>query len=323
MRFAPAASGRECRPTNTGHPRGFHAQVLSVNTQRPGSRVQDPFDVPAPPPDPAAIQTLVQAALKEDLGSGDLSAMLVPAGQTARAELHLREPALICGQAWFNACFRAFAPGVQVEWHVNEGVWVETPGVIAAVTGPARGMLSAERSALNLLQTLSGTATETARLVRLLSGARTRLLDTRKTLPGLRVAQKYAVRCGGGYNHRMGLWDAVLVKENHILACGSIQFAVDRARKMGKGRWIEVETETLDEVGQALDAGADVVMLDDFALDDLREAVGLIRGRAISEASGNVTEQTLCAVAGTGVDYISMGGLTKHLRAIDLSLRLT
>jgi nicotinate-nucleotide pyrophosphorylase (carboxylating) len=322
MGSTATADGQEPDPAGLGNGRWICAEVLSVNFQRPASRVQDPFDVPAVPPDPGAIQTLVQAALREDLGSGDLSAILVPAGQKARAELHLREPALICGQTWFNACFRAFAPGVKVQWHVNEGVWVEAPGIIAEVTGPARGILSAERSALNLLQTLSGTATETARLVRLLSGGRTRLLDTRKTLPGLRVAQKYAVRCGGGYNHRMGLWDAVLVKENHILACGSIQVAVDRARKMGKGRWIEVETETLDEVSQALDAGADVVMLDNLVLGDLREAVGLIRGRAISEASGNVTEQTLPEIAGTGVDYVSMGGLTKHLRAIDLSLRL-
>ncbi len=285
--------------------------------------VRDPFEAVVSAPDPGAIQALVQAALKEDLGSGDLSATLVPSGQKTRAELHLREPAVLCGQAWFNACFRALAPGVQVRWLVEESAWVEEPGIIAEVTGPARGILSAERSALNLLQTLCGTATETARLVRLLSGSRTRLLDTRKTLPGLRVAQKYAVRCGGGYNHRMGLWDAVLVKENHIIACGSIQVAVDRARKLGKGRWVEVETESPDEVNQALDAGADVVMLDNFALEDLRAAVGRIRGRAISEASGNVTEALLPEIAGTEVDYVSMGGLTKNLRAIDLSLRLT
>lgn len=294
-----------------------------MNHQRLARSVRDPFETAGQLPDPAAIQALVQAALKEDLGNGDLSAILVPAGQKASAELHLREPGLICGQDWFNACFRALAPDVRVQWLVNEGTWVSTPGIIAEIKGSARGILSAERSALNLLQTLSGTATETARLVGLLAGGHTRLLDTRKTLPGLRVAQKYAVRCGGGYNHRMGLWDAVLIKENHILACGSIQIAVDRARQMGKGRWIEVETETLDEVGQALDAGADVVMLDNFTLNELREAVVLIRGRAICEASGNVTEQTLPEIAATGVDYVSMGGITKHLRAIDLSLRLT
>lgn len=287
------------------------------------SPVRDPFDEPTHAPDAGEIQALVQAALREDLGTGDLSAILVPGGQKALAELHLREPAVICGQPWFNACFRALAPGIRIEWEVQEGSAVETPGIIARIDGPARGILSAERSALNLLQTLSGTATETARLVRLLQGQHTRLLDTRKTLPGLRIAQKYAVRCGGGYNHRMGLWDAVLIKENHILACGSIQVAVDRARKMGKGRWVEVETENLDEVGQALDAGADVVMLDNFLLEDLREAVVRIRGRAISEASGNVTEASLPEIAETGVDYVSMGGLTKNLRAIDLSLRLT
>ena len=292
-----------------------------MNQARPG-RLLDPFAEPAEPPDPGEIQTLVQAVLREDLGSGDLSATLVPAEQQALAELHLREPAVICGQPWFNACFRALAPGVRVLWAVDEAATVEMPGVVAEIRGPARAILSAERCALNLLQTLSGTATETARLVKLLAGGRTRLLDTRKTLPGLRIAQKYAVRCGGGYSHRLGLWDAVLIKENHILACGSIQVAVERARAMGKGRWIEVETETLDEVAQALDAGADVVMLDNFELEPLREAVERIRGRAVSEASGNVSEQTLPSIAATGVDYISMGSLTKHLRAIDFSLRL-
>jgi nicotinate-nucleotide pyrophosphorylase (carboxylating) len=294
-----------------------------MNLTHPAGRVPDPFAEMAGPPDAEEIQELVQAALREDLGSGDLSAMLVPAEQQARAELLLREPAVICGQAWFNACFRALAPGVRVQWAVDEAATVEQPGVVAEIAGPARAILSAERSALNLLQTLSGTATATAQLVKLLAGTRTRLLDTRKTLPGLRVAQKYAVRCGGGYSHRLGLWDAVLIKENHILACGSIQVAVDRARTMGKGRWIEVEAETLDEVSQALDAGADVVMMDNFSLEHLREAVDRIRGRAISEASGNVTEQTLPEIAATGVNYISMGRLTKNLRAIDFSLRLT
>jgi nicotinate-nucleotide pyrophosphorylase (carboxylating) len=294
-----------------------------MNLTHPAGRVPDPFAEMADPPDAEEIQELVQAALREDLGSGDLSAMLVPAEQQARAELLLREPAVICGQAWFNACFRALAPGVRVQWAVDEAATVEQPGVVAEIAGPARAILSAERSALNLLQTLSGTATATAQLVKLLAGTRTRLLDTRKTLPGLRVAQKYAVRCGGGYSHRLGLWDAVLIKENHILACGSIQVAVDRARTMGKGRWIEVEAETLDEVSRALDAGADVVMMDNFSLEHLREAVDRIRGRAISEASGNVTEQTLPEIAATGVNYISMGRLTKNLRAIDFSLRLT
>ncbi|AGA33982.1 Quinolinate phosphoribosyltransferase (decarboxylating) [Thioalkalivibrio nitratireducens DSM 14787] len=293
-----------------------------MNTQRSASRVKDPFGEPLEPPDPEAVQVAVQAALREDLGPGDLAASLVPADQKARGELHLRKPAVVCGQAWFNACFRALAPGARVEWRVAEGEHVAAPGVVAEVSGPVRAILSAERSALNLLQTLSGTATETARLVALLAGARSRLLDTRKTLPGLRVAQKYAVRCGGGYNHRLGLWDAVLIKENHILACGSIHIAVERARTLGKGRWIEVETENLDEVDQALDAGADVVMLDDFTLEDLREAVGRIRGRAVSEASGNVTDDSLPEIAATGVDYISVGGLTKNLRAIDFSLRL-
>ncbi len=293
-----------------------------MNPSQPESSVWDPFAALPAAPDATAIQTLVDATLQEDLGSGDLSAQLVAANAAVRAQLYLKEPALVCGQAWFDACFTTLAPGTRVHWHVRESEALSAPGLVAEITGPAGAVLSGERSALNLLQTLSGTATETARLVALLAGSRTRLLDTRKTLPGLRVAQKYAVRCGGGHNHRLALWDAVLIKENHILACGSIGLAVERARALGQGRWIEVETENLDEVDQALGAGADVIMLDGFPLDALEEAVRRIRGHAVSEASGDVSEHTLPAIAATGVDYISMGGLTKHLRAIDFSLRL-
>jgi nicotinate-nucleotide pyrophosphorylase (carboxylating) len=293
-----------------------------MSEPRPSRALRDPFAEDLGPSDGEEIQQLVQATLREDLGSGDLSAALVPADLQVTARLLLRESAILCGQTWFDASFRALEPRITIGWNVPEGTRAEAASVVAEIHGPARAILSAERSALNLLQTLSGTATETAHLVALLGGSHTRLLDTRKTLPGLRSAQKYAVRCGGGYNHRLGLWDAVLIKENHIQACGSIATAVERAKAMGKGRWIEVETENLDEVDQALDAGADVIMLDNFGLEDLQTAVGRIRGRAISEASGNVTEETLPRLAATGVDYVSVGGLTKNLRAVDFSLRV-
>jgi nicotinate-nucleotide pyrophosphorylase (carboxylating) len=293
-----------------------------MSEPRPSRTLRDPFAEDLGPPDGEEIQQLVQATLREDLGSGDLSATLVPADLQVTAQLLLRESAILCGQTWFDASFRALEPRITIQWNVPEGTRAGAASVVAGIHGPARAILSAERSALNLLQTLSGTATETAHLVALLGGSHTRLLDTRKTLPGLRSAQKYAVRCGGGYNHRLGLWDAVLIKENHIQACGSIATAVERAKAMGKGRWIEVETENLDEVDQALDAGADVIMLDNFGLEDLQTAVGRIRGRAISEASGNVTEETLPELAATGVDYVSVGGLTKNLRAVDFSLRV-
>lgn len=270
------------------------------------------------------IQDLVQAALREDLGSGDLSAALVHNKVRARAELTLREPAVLCGQQWFESCFHAIDPGVRIHWRAHDGDRIGQPGVIAELSGPARALLTAERCALNFLQTLSGTATATARLVDLLRehGSRSRLLDTRKTLPGLRMAQKYAVHCAGGYNHRLGLWEAILIKENHIQACGSITEAVERARALGKGRWIEVETENLTEVEEALRAGVEVIMLDNFDLDALREAVARICGKAVSEASGGVSEDTLLDVAATGVDYISSGAITKNVRAIDLSLRI-
>ena len=283
---------------------------------------RDPFAWAMAAPEEAVIIDLVQAILREDIGPGDLSAALVPEPTRIRGQLVLREPAIVCGQGWFNQCFLTLDPGISIEWRVAEGSRVEVPGVVAELGGNARAILTAERSALNLLQTLSGTATTTAHLVALLQGRPTGLLDTRKTLPGLRVAQKYAVRCGGGRNHRMGLWDAVLIKENHIAACGSISAAVAQARKLAQGRWIEVETETLDEVNEALAAGADVIMLDDFSLADLTTAVQVIKGKAVSEASGNISADNLCAVADTGVDYLSMGSLTKHLRAIDYSLRL-
>ncbi|WP_018878835.1 carboxylating nicotinate-nucleotide diphosphorylase [Thioalkalivibrio sp. ALE9] len=289
----------------------------------------DPFAQGPARPDAAMLVREVEAALAEDLGpnglDGDLTAALVPAERVARATLLLKEPAIVCGQAWFERVFTSLAPETRIDWQVPEGARVTVDGqprVIATLEGPARAVLAAERAALNLLQTLSGTASETARWVARLEGTESRVLDTRKTLPGLRHGQKYAVRCGGGYNHRLALWDAVLIKENHIAACGSIAAAVERARTLGAGRWVEVETESLDEVDQALAAGADVIMLDELSLDDLATAVRRIRGRAISEASGGVTPDSLAAIAATGVDYISVGALTKHLHAIDYSLRL-
>lgn len=289
----------------------------------------DPFAQGPARPDAALLVREVEAALAEDLGpdglDGDLTAALVPAERVARATLLLKENAIVCGQAWFDRVFARLAPETRIDWQVAEGTRVDVddePRVIATLEGPARAVLAAERAALNLLQTLSGTATETARWVARLDGTDSRILDTRKTLPGLRHGQKYAVRCGGGHNHRLALWDAVLIKENHIAACGSIAAAVERARALGAGRWVEVETENLNEVDQALAAGADVIMLDELSLDDLATAVQHIRGRAISEASGGVTPDTLASLAATGVNYISVGALTKHLHAIDYSLRL-
>jgi len=295
-------------------------------TEHNPETVRDPFAGGPAAPDPDALAREVDAALAEDLGPGgaaaDVTAALVPADRRARASVVLKEPAVLCGRAWFERAFARLDANVRIDWQAAEGARLDTPQTVATLEGPARAILCAERSALNLLQTLSGTATETARWVARLEGFHTRILDTRKTLPGLRHAQKYAVRCGGGHNHRLGLWDAVLIKENHIAACGSIAAAVERARALGAGRWVEVETENLDEVDQALAAGADVIMLDELPHADLATAVQRIRGRAISEASGGVSPETLLQIAETGVDYISVGALTKHLHAIDLSLRL-
>ncbi|WP_019569748.1 carboxylating nicotinate-nucleotide diphosphorylase [Thioalkalivibrio sp. ALE11] len=295
---------------------------MTLHLEKP----RDPFVRGPAEPDPTALEREVAAALEEDLGPGgmaaDVTAALVPAGRHARASLWLREDAVICGQPWAERVFARLDPDLRIEWAVAEGETCAADTRIARIEGPARALLAGERAALNLLQTLSGTATETARWVARLQDHHARILDTRKTLPGLRHAQKYAVRIGGGHNHRLGLWDAVLIKENHIAACGSIAAAVQQARTLGAGRWVEVETENLEEVDQALAAGADVIMLDELESADRAEAVRRIRGRAISEASGGVSAATLLEVADSGVDYISVGALTKHLRAVDLSLRL-
>nr|WP_083250897.1 carboxylating nicotinate-nucleotide diphosphorylase [Acidihalobacter aeolianus] len=243
--------------------------------------------------------------------------------RTGRGEVITRENAVLCGTAWFEAVFRRLSPNIAIEWQVADGDEVGENQLLCRLSGPARALLSGERTALNFLQTLSGTATATRHYVRLLAGTDTQLLDTRKTLPGLRAAQKYAVACGGGRNHRIGLYDAILIKENHIAAAGSIAAAVGAARAMAPGVQVEVETEHLGELDQALAAGADIVMLDDYSLEDMRTAVARTRGRARLEVSGGVDETQLRRIAETGVDYVSVGALTKHLRATDLSMRFT
>ncbi|WP_027600774.1 MULTISPECIES: carboxylating nicotinate-nucleotide diphosphorylase [Pseudomonas] len=264
----------------------------------------------------------VAAALREDVGSGDLTAGLIPAHQQARARIITREAAVVAGTAWVDEVFRVLDPAVEVRWQVADGERVAPDQVLFELQGPARALLTGERSALNFLQLLSGTATRCRHYADLVQDTAVRLLDTRKTLPGLRRAQKYAVTCGGCYNHRIGLFDAFLIKENHIAACGGIAQAVAAARQLAPGRPVEVEVENLQELEQALSAGADIVMLDELSLADMRTAVALTAGRAKLEASGGVNQDTLLGIAQTGVDYISIGTLTKDVKAIDLSMRV-
>ncbi|MBV2130537.1 carboxylating nicotinate-nucleotide diphosphorylase [Arsukibacterium indicum] len=278
------------------------------------------------------IKRNVQASLAEDLGflaltDGDITASLIPQSQQATATIISREACVVCGTAWVDEVFAQLnqlsgSGQVSVSWQVKDGDNVAADSLLCRLTGPARLLLTGERSALNFLQLLSGTATVTAQYTRLLANTGTRLLDTRKTLPGLRFAQKYAVHCGGGLNHRFGLFDAFLIKENHIAAAGSIQAAVGQARQNFPGKPVEVETENLDEVKQALAAGADIIMLDNFSLADIRAAVKLNNGQAKLEVSGNITAERLTELAATGVNFISSGALTKHVQAIDLSMRL-
>jgi nicotinate-nucleotide pyrophosphorylase (carboxylating) len=274
---------------------------------------------------PTDLAEQVARALAEDLGGGDLTAALVPEGRRGRATVITREPAVLCGRPWVDEVFRQLDPSVRIDWEAQEGAEVAPGQRLCRLEGPARSLLTGERTALNFLQTLSGTATATRRYVALVEGLPCRILDTRKTLPGLRRAQKYAVRCAGGSNHRMGLYDGILVKENHIMAAGSIAAAVAAARAAGSSVPVEVEVETLDELCQALDAGADMALLDEFSLEDLRAAVVMNRshprGPMKLEASGNVSFETLRQIAETGVDFVSIGSLTKHLRAVDLSMR--
>ncbi|MFH1601091.1 MAG: carboxylating nicotinate-nucleotide diphosphorylase [Pseudomonadota bacterium] len=275
--------------------------------------------VSAPPADVVAGD--VARALAEDLGSGDATAQLLPDDQN-QAYVIAKEAGVIAGRPWFDACFLALDPAMQIEWRVSEGQAVEAGTVLVVLRGRSRALVSAERPALNFLQTLSATASRTAEYVAALAGSRTRVLDTRKTLPGLRQAQKYAVRAGGGLNHRMGLYDAVMLKENHIHAAGSIAAAVAASRALHPALPLIVEVETLDELDQALAAGCDRILVDEFSEDDLREAVRRAAGRIPLEVSGGVTLERLHAIAATGVDYVSIGALTKHVQALDLSLRL-
>ena len=274
----------------------------------------------APPPE--AIARDVRAALAEDIGSGDVTADLLPDRAQARARVITRENAVLCGRAWFDECFRQLDPGVRIEWAATDGERVAAGALLCRIEGNARALVTAERSALNFLQALSGTATTTATFVDAVRGTRTVVLDTRKTLPGLRLAQKYAVRAGGGAYHRIGLFDAVLVKENHIAACGSIAAAVARARELHPGVLVETEVETFAELREALEAGADRIMLDEFELHELAQAVAEVGGRVPLEVSGSVALDRVRAIAETGVDYVSIGALTKHVRAIDLSMRV-
>jgi nicotinate-nucleotide pyrophosphorylase (carboxylating) len=273
---------------------------------------------------PADLPQQVARALAEDIGAGDLTAALIPADRTGRATVITREAAVICGVPYVNATFGAIEPQVRIDWQVAEGERVKANQPLFNVEGPARALLTGERTALNFLQLLSGTATAANAYAVLLEGTKCRLLDTRKTIPGLRTAQKYAVRVGGGQNHRMGLFDGILIKENHIMAAGSIAKAVAEARRSGGQVPVEVEVETLSELQQAIAAGADIALLDEFSLQSMREAVA-VNSAAKSplklEASGGISSSTIREIAETGVDYISVGSITKHLHAIDLSMR--
>lgn len=268
------------------------------------------------------IRASVAHLLAEDIGPGDITASLIPETQQAVAEVITRDAAIVCGLAWVNEIFQRLDASVKLTWHADDGDRLEPGDRLLTLEGSARSLLTGERAALNLLQTLSGTATATRHYVDLLQGSGVRLLDTRKTLPNLRLAQKYAVTCGGGHNHRIGLWDAFLIKENHIAACGSIAAAVQAARQLAGELKVEVEAENLDEFAQSLAAGADIIMLDNFSLEDMREAVRLNAGQAVLEASGNVNHETIATIAATGVDCISSGALTKDVKAIDLSMRV-
>jgi nicotinate-nucleotide pyrophosphorylase (carboxylating) len=269
------------------------------------------------------IQSQVAFSLEEDVGSGDITAQLIPADQQITATVISREEAVLCGQAWVNEVFSQLGNQASLEWHNQDGDPLKANHPFLTIKGNARAILTGERVALNFLQTLSYTASVTRQYSQIVSDTQLTILDTRKTLPGMRQAQKYAVTVGGGKNHRMGLYDAFLIKENHIMAAGSIANAVSMAQKIAPGKTIEVETENLDEVSMAVEAGADIIMLDNFSYDDMTKAVSDFKGKVKFEASGNMTKEHLLKVAETGVDFVSIGALTKHIQAIDLSLRVS
>lgn len=272
------------------------------------------------------IQQQVATALAEDMADGDLTAVLIPADLPGKAQVVARQQAVFCGMDWFDAVFQQLAPSVHIDWQLADGGTLHDGQVVCYLGGPARALLTGERTALNFIQTLSATATRAAQYVQAVAGTGARILDTRKTLPGLRLAQKYAVNCGGGDNHRIGLYDAILIKENHIQAAGSIALAMQAARQQATHQtppaWIEIEVENLHELNQALDAGAQRILLDNFDLDTLREAVDINQGRARLEASGGVNLSTVRTIAQTGVNDISVGGITKDIQAVDFSMRL-
>jgi nicotinate-nucleotide pyrophosphorylase (carboxylating) len=272
---------------------------------------------------PQSIRANAAAALAEDIGSGDITAQLIPAQQQAKARVITREDCVFCGKDWVIEVFAQLDKNIIIEWHIDDGETATANSTLFSLSGNARSLLTGERAALNFVQTLSGTATSSRYYAELVAHTPVKLLDTRKTLPGLRDAQKYAVAAGGCHNHRTGLYDAFLIKENHIAACGGIAAAVAAARIIAPSKPVEVEVENFAELTQALTARADIIMLDNFTQDDMRKAVTLNKGQAKLEASGNVTELTLPLIAETGVDFISIGALTKHCKAVDLSMRIT
>lgn len=268
------------------------------------------------------IRENVTAALAEDIGSGDITAQLIPAEQQAKATIITREDCVFCGKDWVMEVFAQLDKNVVIEWNIEDGESASANSTLFSLSGNARSLLTGERAALNFVQTLSGTATISRYYANLVAHTKVKLLDTRKTLPGLRDAQKYAVAAGGCHNHRIGLYDAFLIKENHIAACGGIAAAVTTARAIAPNKSVEVEVENFAELEQALTAKADIIMLDNFTQEDMRKAVAVNKGQAELEASGNVTQLTLPLIAETGVDFISIGALTKHCRAVDLSMRI-
>lgn len=270
-----------------------------------------------------AINDNVELALSEDIGNGDITAQLIPESQQAQAKVITREEMVLCGVDWANAVFQRVDRSMKVQWHKAEGDSVKPNECFLSLSGNARSILTAERCALNFIQTLSGTATLANRYADIVKHTNVKILDTRKTLPGLRIAQKYAVSIGGCHNHRIGLYDAFLIKENHIISCGSIENAVQKAKELAPGKLVEVEVESLTELDHALAAGADVIMLDNFSLEDMKTGVNRAAGKAKLEASGNVTNLTITPIAETGVDYISIGALTKDIKSIDLSMRFS
>ncbi|MGA0584018.1 MAG: carboxylating nicotinate-nucleotide diphosphorylase [Castellaniella sp.] len=292
-----------------------------MSTSTPPSALRNPH-APFPPALRSSLEANVDRALAEDVGPGDLTGLLIPEDQVEAARVIVREPAVLCGAPWFEAVMRRVDERILLDWAYAEGDLMEADSVVCRLHGPARALLTAERTALNFLQLLSGVATATRRYVDLTAGTRAAILDTRKTLPGLRLAEKYAVRVGGGQNQRLALYDGILIKENHIMAAGGIAAALRVARDVSGGAPIQIEVESLGELRQALDAGAVSVLLDNFSLEDLAAAVALNAGRALLEASGGIHHETVRAIALTGVDRISIGSLTKDVRAVDYSLRI-